>query len=232
MTDTPLLQVDSLHAGYGRTVVVRDLSLSVQAGEVVALLGPNGAGKTTTLMTVAGLLRPIAGSVRLFGEAVDAHRPHRNARRGLGFVTEDRSLFPGLTVAENLRLGEQDDAAWDDVARWFPPLVELAGRRAGLLSGGEQQMLALARALVRRPRLLLVDEMSLGLAPVVLEQLAPVIRSVADDLGIGVLLVEQHVPVALGIADRAVVLRHGQVVAEGTAQELAADTAQLHASYL
>ena len=229
---TSLLEIEGLRAGYGRSVVVRDLSLHLEPGEVVALLGPNGAGKTTTLLTIAGLLRPITGSVRFLGVAVDSRRPHRNARRGLGLVTEDRSLFPGLTVAENLRLGAADRDAWDEVAPWFPALTGLLDRRAGLLSGGEQQMLALARALVRRPRLLLVDEMSLGLAPVVLEQLAPVIRSVADDLGIGVLLVEQHVPVALGIADRALVLRHGMVVAEGPAAELAADAGRLHASYL
>jgi branched-chain amino acid transport system ATP-binding protein len=247
---SPLLEVRDLHAGYGRTVVVRDLSLTVEPGEIVALLGPNGAGKTTTLMTVTGLLPALAGEVRLFGGSVDTGTPHRNARRGLGCVTEDRALFGGLSVRDNLWLatrvdggggarrarggrgrgGEGSDIA--DVARYFPALGPLADRRAGLLSGGEQQMLAIARALVGRPRLLLVDEMSLGLAPKVVDQLATVLRRVADDLGIGMLVVEQHVPVALSIADTALVLVHGEVVARGPAGDLAQRPELLQASYL
>jgi branched-chain amino acid transport system ATP-binding protein len=236
----PLLEVRDLHAGYGRTVVVRDLSLTVEPGEVVALLGPNGAGKTTTLMTVTGLLPALAGQVRLFGGPADTAAPHRNARRGLGCVTEDRALFGGLSVRDNIRLaGDRRGGrtGWArggvaDVARYFPALTPLADRRAGLLSGGEQQMLVIARALVARPRLLLVDEMSLGLAPKVVDQLATVLRRVADDLGIGVLLVEQHVPVALSIADTAVVLVHGEVVARGPAADLADRPDLLQASYL
>ena len=240
-----LLEVRELHAGYDRTAVVRDLSLAVEPGEIVALLGPNGAGKTTTLMTVAGLLPALAGEVRLFGEPVDAGAPHRNARRGLGCVTEDRALFDGLSVRDNLWLAAGDRRGRrapggrvrrgndvTDVIRYFPALQPLADRRAGLLSGGEQQMLAIARALVGRPRLLLVDEMSLGLAPKIVDQLATVLRRVADDLGIGVLLVEQHVPVALSIADEAVVLVHGEVVARGPAADLAERPDLLHASYL
>ena len=227
---TPLLEVDGLHAGYGRTAVVRDLSLEVAAGEVVALLGPNGAGKTTSLSTIAGLLRPLAGEVRVLGEAVDHHAPHRNARRGVALVTEDRSLFPGLTVAEHLRLAARDGAAL--ATSWFPALGPLMGRRAGLLSGGEQQMLALARAMAARPRLLLVDEMSLGLAPVIVEELAGVIRSVADDGDVAVVLVEQHVPVALRVADRALVLRHGDTVFAGPAAALGDCHDVLVGSYL
>jgi branched-chain amino acid transport system ATP-binding protein len=248
---SPLLEVRDLHAGYGRTAVVRGLSLTVEPGEIVTLLGPNGAGKTTTLMTVTGLLPALAGEVRLFGAPVDTAAPHRNARRGLGCVTEDRALFGGLTVRDNLWLAARDDGAGRarpsrggrgrgggrdsaiaDVARYFPALVPLADRRAGLLSGGEQQMLVIARALVARPRLLLVDEMSLGLAPKIVDQLATVLRRVADDLGIGVLLVEQHIPVALSIADAAVVLVHGEVVARGPAAALVERPDVLQASYL
>jgi branched-chain amino acid transport system ATP-binding protein len=225
-----LLDVRRLDAGHGRSVVVRDLSLTVDAGEVVALLGPNGAGKTTTLSTLAGLLPALCGEVLLLGRPVDVRAPHRNAARGLGYVPEDRALFGGLTVRENLWLAAK--RGWTDVSVYFPALERLADRRAGLLSGGEQQMLAIARALVAQPRLLLVDEMSLGLAPKVVDQLAAVIRRIADDLGIGVLLVEQHIPVALAIADRALVLVHGEMVACGPATELAERPDLIHANYL
>ena len=224
-----MIDVEELHAGYGGTAVVRDLTFSVAPGEVVALLGPNGAGKTTTLLTIAGLLPALAGRVRVLGEPVDVRNPERTARRGLGFVTEDRSLFPGLTVGEHLRLAARDVSL---ATTYFPELVELRGRRAGLLSGGEQQMLALARAIVLRPKMLLIDEMSLGLAPIVVERLAPVVRSVADDLGIGVLLVEQHVRVALEIADRALVLRHGECTLTAPSADLRDDPALLHDAYL
>jgi len=224
-----VIDVEELHAGYGGTAVVRDLTFSVAPGEVVALLGPNGAGKTTTLLTIAGLLPALAGRVRVLGEPVDVRNPERTARRGLGFVTEDRSLFPGLTVGEHLRLAARDVSL---ATTYFPELVELRGRRAGLLSGGEQQMLALARAIVLRPKMLLIDEMSLGLAPIVVERLAPVVRSVADDLGIGVLLVEQHVRVALEIADRALVLRHGECTLTAPSADLRDDPDRLRDAYL
>jgi branched-chain amino acid transport system ATP-binding protein len=228
---TALLEVDGLRAGYGRVEVVRDLSFSVDAGEIVALLGPNGAGKTTTLLTIAGLLRPLGGAVRVLGRPVDARVPHRNARRGVALVTEDRSLFPQLTVRENLRLASRTRAGLDAVS-YFDALEPLLDRKAGLLSGGEQQMLAIARALATGPQLLLIDEMSLGLAPVIVDRLAEIVHRVAGELGIGVLLVEQHVPVALAIADRAVVLRHGELVLSGAAPALAADPDLLHSSYL
>jgi len=230
----PLLEACGLWAGYGGNAVVRDLSFTVAPGEVVALLGPNGAGKTTTLETVAGLLPALGGAVHLLGRRVDARAPHRNVRRGLGYVTEDRGLFRGLSVRDNLRLAgrHQRDAGVEEATTWFPALAPLVDRRAGLLSGGEQQMLAVARALAARPRLLLVDEMSLGLAPRIVDQLAGVIRRVADESGIGVLLVEQHVPLALGIADVALVLVHGEVVARGAAADLAGRHDLLQASYL
>jgi branched-chain amino acid transport system ATP-binding protein len=232
----PLLDVCDLRAGYGRSAVVRDLSFSVDPGEVVALLGPNGAGKTTTLTTVAGLLPALGGAVRLLGRPVDARAPHRNIRRGLGYVTEDRGLFGRLSVRDNLRLAARDRrdaaAAIAEAATWFPALAPLLDRRAGLLSGGEQQMLAVARALVARPQLLLIDEMSQGLAPRVVDQLAGVIRRIADEREIGVLLVEQHVPLALAIADAALVLVHGEVVAHGAAADLAGRQDLLQASYM
>jgi len=225
-----LLEVEDLRAGYGRVEVVRDLTLTLAEGEVVALLGPNGAGKTTTLLTIAGLLPPLGGSVRVLGQPVDWRVAHRNARRGVALVTEDRSLFPQLTARENLRLASRTRRGLD-VASYFEALEALLDRKACLLSGGEQQMLAIARALAAKPRLLLVDEMSLGLAPVVVERLAQIVRRVAEELGIGVLLVEQHVPVALSIADRGVVLRHGEVVLTGEASVLAGQPELLHSSY-
>ena len=229
------LAVRDLSAGYRGVPVVRELNLEVRPGEVVALLGPNGAGKTTTLETIAGLNRPISGTVELSGRNVGGEPAHVLARRSLALVPEGRALFPGLTVREHLRLAGgrgQRASREEELLEMLPELRKCLGRKAGLLSGGEQQMLAVGRALVMRPRLLLVDEMSLGLAPVVVDRLLPVVRHVADELGAGVLLVEQHVQLAVEVADRVYVLNHGRLALEGAAAPLRGERALLESSYL
>lgn len=231
MTDIRL-EINRLSAGYDGVAVVRDLSLSVEGGEVVVLLGPNGAGKTTTLLTVSGLLPIISGDVRVFGQSVKHRSVHRIARTGIAHVPEDRSLFFQLTVAENLRLGAGHSSGVARAVQYFPALEALMDRRAGLLSGGEQQMLAMARVLTVPPKLLIVDELSLGLAPIIVERLLPVLRDVADETGAGVLLVEQHVDLALAIADRAYVLSHGDLVLTNDAQYLRDNRHLLEASYV
>ncbi|MFM7068503.1 MAG: ABC transporter ATP-binding protein [Actinomycetes bacterium] len=231
---TPVLEVSGLVAGYGRTAVVHDLDLVVQRGEVVALLGPNGAGKTTTLLTVAGLLEPIAGSVA-FGEGSGERRPHRLARAGVALVPDDRGLFDSLTVREHLQLGvprRDRSAAVDRAVELFPVLEPITDRRVGLLSGGEQQMVALAVALDRSPSLLMIDELSLGLAPLVVRSLIPAIRTAAAATNCGVLLVEQHAHVALDLASRAYVMTRGRVCLEAPTSDLRADPTLLEQAYL
>jgi branched-chain amino acid transport system ATP-binding protein len=230
---TAVLETNGLTAGYAGVPVVRDLDLSVEAGEVVALLGPNGAGKTTTLLTLAGVVPKIGGSAQVLGQEVAGGRPHKVARLGAVLVPDDRAIFFDLTARENLRLGAggKGDAV-DIVLDYFPSLKPRMSTRAGLLSGGEQQMLAVGRALSGRPKVLMIDEMSLGLAPVIVKRMFPVVRRIADEIGAGVLVVEQHIDVALQAADRAYVLNHGEVAMKGKAEELLKDRHLLQASYM
>ena len=221
-----LISAQGLSAGYDGHAVVRNLSLEVRPGEILAILGPNGAGKTTTLLTLSGELPPVSGALKVDGR-VTREPLHRRAARGLAFVTEERSVFMGLSVADNLRLGR---CAVDRAVQLFPELAPLMKRTAGLLSGGEQQMLTLARALSRPPRILLADELSLGLAPLVVARLLKAVREAAD-AGVGVVLVEQHVSQVMKIADVVCVLRQGEVVLSGTRDEAAGRLADIQASY-
>ncbi|HET6509034.1 MAG TPA: ATP-binding cassette domain-containing protein [Baekduia sp.] len=225
---TALLAAKDLAAGYDGHPVVHGFDLEIREGEVIALLGPNGAGKSTTMLTLAGDLPQIGGTVEILGQATTAPL-HRRAKRGLAFVTEERSVLMGLTVAENLRLGRCDIAR---VLALFPELERLMNRRCGLLSGGEQQIVTLARALARRPRVLLADELSLGLAPLIVKRLLQAVRQAADEDGIGVLLVEQHVTQVLRVADRAYVMRRGRVVLSGDAADVSARVTELESSYI
>ena len=237
----PVLELRDFSAGYRGVAVVHGIDLRVDAGEVVALLGPNGAGKTTTLLTASGLLPRVGGTARVLGAEQPLGR-RRDATRialtlvrsGLAHVPEDRALFFGLTGREHLRLAARrgDSDAIDLALAPFPVLAAIIDRRAGLMSGGEQQMLALARALAARPKLLMIDELSLGLAPRVIEQLLPLVRTIARDSGVGVLLVEQNAHAALDVADRAYVIVGGRVTDAGAAGDLAADTQRLAVTYL
>jgi ABC-type branched-subunit amino acid transport system ATPase component len=224
----PLISARALDAGYGGLAVVHGLDLEVHAGEVVALLGPNGAGKTTTLLTLAGDLPPLDGEVCWRGTPTRTGLDRR-ARDGLGFVPEGRSAITRLTMTENLRLARGNvEAAFE----LFPELRARGSVRAGMLSGGEQQMLVLARALSREPAVVLADELSLGLAPLVVDRLLQALRDAASGRGVGVLLVEQHVGKALRYADRVYVLRQGRVAMSGTAEELSGRLQEIEDSYL
>ena len=222
-----LVQARGLTAGYGGTPAIHGIDLEARAGEVVALLGANGAGKTTTLLTLAGEVAPISGSVVFRGDA-RRRRLHQRARQGLGFLTEERCVFMQLTGWQNLKLGRGRP---QKALQLFPELEEHLDKKVGLLSGGQQQMLALGRVLAAQPRVLLADELSLGLAPMVVERLLTAVRAAADD-GVAVILVEQHVRQALAIADRVHVLRRGRVVLSGSADELRGDADGIAAHYL
>ncbi|MEZ5931122.1 MAG: ABC transporter ATP-binding protein [Alphaproteobacteria bacterium] len=233
-----MLEVQDLDVRYGAVQAVRGISLHVGEGELVTLLGANGAGKSSTLMTIAGARPAAAGRICLSGEDVTAASPERMVRLGVATVPETRDVFPDLTVSENLRLGafiHRRDAAGvaerlDGLLGRFPILAERAGQAAGTLSGGEQQMLVIARALMSRPKVLLLDEPSLGLAPVIVDRVFEMIQGLKAD-GLTILLVEQNARKGLAVADRAYVMRLGRIEAEGTADEIAA-APELRALYL
>jgi len=233
-----MLEIDNLDVHYGAVQAVRGISLKVDKGELVTLLGANGAGKSSTLMTIAGAQPAAAGRVHLAGVDVTAASPERMVRLGVATVPETRDVFPDLTVAENLRLGafiHRRDASGvarilEGLLARFPILAERANQAAGTLSGGEQQMLVIARALMSRPTILLLDEPSLGLAPVIVDQVFEMIQGLKAE-GLTILLVEQNARKGLAVADRAYVMRLGRIEAEGPASEIAAAT-ELKSLYL
>ncbi|MDT3439993.1 MULTISPECIES: ABC transporter ATP-binding protein [unclassified Pseudofrankia] len=229
------LSCRDLSAGHAGRPVVHRVSLEVGTGEILAVLGPNGAGKTTTLATLAGLLPGLGGTVRLGdpGEDVSRLGPAARSRRGLVLVPDDRALFGGLTARQHLRLAaRRGGLGLEEVLGYFPELSPRLDVAAGMLSGGEQQMLAIGRALAQRPKVLLIDELSLGLAPLVTERLLTTIRRIVIGTAASVILVEQHVALALGAADRAVVMVHGEIVMAGAAAALLDDPARLARAYL
>jgi branched-chain amino acid transport system ATP-binding protein len=223
-----LLQVQNLSAGYGEAVILTDVSLSLAQGETLALLGRNGTGKTTLINTIAGATRQHAGSISLGGVALHKLAPHQRAAAGIGWVPQERNIFKSLTVHENLtavaRPGRPGvkSAPWgpERVYEMFPRLAERKGNLGTQLSGGEQQMLAVGRALVLNPTLLLLDEPLEGLAPIIVEELLRAIARITRDEGLSAIIVEQHPQAILAISHRAVVLDHGTVVHSGTAQDL------------
>jgi ABC-type branched-subunit amino acid transport system ATPase component len=225
--ESPVLRATDLVAGYGMPVL-RGVSVEVRAGEVVGLLGPNGAGKTTTMLAISGVLPLSTGTVEIGGSA--AHRTlHQRARIGMSFVAEGRGVLMSLTLEENLRLGQGPPAAAYDL---FPELYRLRNKKAGQLSGGEQQMLSLARALASNPKLLLIDELSLGLAPQIVERLLRTIRQAADERRMAALVVEQHVDKVLSWVDRAYVLKRGAVQLTGSPEQVRASMGELAEAYL
>ena len=232
-----VLSVTGLTVARGGRPVVRDVSIEIPAGEVTALLGPNGAGKSSLVLAVGGVLRERTGSVLLGDEDVCRARPERIRKAGIAIVPEGRRLLPDLTVDENLRVATYTlpradaQAGRERALEMFPELNKRLTNPARALSGGEQQMVVLAQALVSRPRFVLIDELSLGLAPVVVNRLVPTIRTVAES-GIGVLLIEQFATVALGLANRAYLMEGGQLHYSGTARELLEKPELLHQAYL
>ena len=226
--DRPAIEARGIAAGYGSQPVIHDVDITVRPGEVVALLGANGAGKTTTLLTLAGELPLLKGEVAIDG-TVTKEPLYKRARNGLTFVTEEKSVFMGLSTQDNLRVGGVD---LDEALAMFPELERRLHVRGGLLSGGEQQMLTLARALARKPRVLLADELSMGLAPLIVKRLLEAVRAAANERGAAVLLVEQHVRKALQYADRAYVMRRGRIELSGTAVELRARIDEIEDQYL
>lgn len=222
------LEVKDLHAGYGRTAVLHGVDLSVEQGEIAAVLGPNGAGKTTTLRALSGLISPTRGSITLDGEEIAGVDAEQIVALGMSHVPEGRGVFPQLTVEENLRLGgyliERKPGVYKEnferVMVWFPVLKDRLKQASGTLSGGEQQMLAIGRGLMSSPKILLIDEASLGLAPIITRRLFEVIRQINSE-GVTVLMVEQNAVFTLEVADRAFLMQKGTIIMAGTSKELA-----------
>ncbi len=219
------LEAEGLHTFYGKSHILYGIDLAVGEGRIVAVLGRNGAGKTTTLRSLVGLTPPRQGAVRIFGQATTRWPPFRVAGLGVGYVPEGRRIFANLTVHENLKVPLERPGPWtlDRVYRHFPRLAERRGNRGNQLSGGEQEMLAIARALLLNPRLLLLDEPSQGLAPTIVKDVFRIVREMRDE-GMSVLLVEQNVRAAVAVADVAYVLDDGKVVHAGPARDLAEDS--------
>lgn len=214
-----MLQAADIHAAYGPVPVLTGVSLSLRAGEILALLGRNGVGKTTLMRTLIGLLRPTHGRIDLDGERISGLPPHRIARRGVAFVPQGRGIFGKLTVRENLLIGTRarSGAATipDEVFQYFPILAERLAQPGGTLSGGQQQQLAIARALCGQPKVLLLDEPSEGIQPNIVHEIGTIVRRIVDGSGMAVLLVEQNLDLALQVADRCIVMEKGQIVREG-----------------
>jgi branched-chain amino acid transport system ATP-binding protein len=225
------LVLDGVTVSRGAGPVISDVSLTVRGGEVLALVGPNGAGKTSLIESVSGVTPHSAGTLTLDGEAIDKLSRVARARRGIVHIEQGRAVFPSLTVRENISLTARTPAELDAALEQFPELEKRIDSPTALLSGGEQQMVVLARAFAAKPRVLLIDEMSLGLAPVVFMRLMPIVKSIAES-GVGVLLVEQFTQLALSLAREAVVVAGGQVSFQGTSEQLKADPELLHRAEL
>jgi branched-chain amino acid transport system ATP-binding protein len=221
------LELAAVRSGYGEAVVVRDVDLSIQPGEIFVLLGKNGMGKSTLLKTVMGFLPIQSGRVKLFGQDVTAQAPHRIARAALAYTPQEQALFQDLTVEDNLRLALRDDGLFqpglERVGGYFPFIPQRLKQRAGTLSGGEQKMLLVARALMSKPRLMLVDEITEGLQPSVIEKLATVFKAEREQSNTAILLIEQHVSFALAVGDRYAVLKLGEIVDRGAVSDPGAE---------